>query len=218
MIKAKWGFVLASLLVSFQLFAQKRTLYIGPERVSCTGVAPISCLQYKDSLGQRQWNYWYDSIAAFKHVPGTEYVIEVIGVDVKRVPADASTKKWMLKKIVHMKKVDNNAGYKFLWMMSKGEKISLAGTKAFLQINEAEGRINGKGTCNNFFGKATWQAAEKNKGTVIFGPLGSTMMACADMQKETALFAVLETVNGYEFVGNKLLLKQNDTTVIELIQ
>lgn len=214
----KQAFVLASLLVSFQLVAQKRTLYIGPARVGCTGVTSMSCLQYKDSLGQRQWNYWYDSIAGFKHAIGTEYVIEVIGLDVKGAAADASTKKWVLKKIVHMKKVENTASFKFLWMISNGEKISLGGTKAFLQINEAEGRINGNATCNNFFGKATWQAAEKNSGSVSFGPLGSTMMACADMRKETALLALLETVNAYEFVGNKLLLRQNNTTVIELIQ
>jgi heat shock protein HslJ len=59
---------------------------------------------------------------------------------------------------------------------------------------EAGGRFNGTGGCNRYFGEAIFDA-----GSVEFGPIGSTRMACQDgiLDQELRFFAALEASRFY---------------------
>lgn len=73
-------------------------------------------------------------------------------------------------------------------------------TIAFLNT----GRITGKGACNTFFGP--WELTKANGSEIKIGPVASTMMACPDMETESAFFQALEKITEYRMEGGKLYL------------
>ena len=74
-------------------------LWIGPSTVPCQGVGPMDCLQVATSAdGEPQ--LFYDPIEGFEFIEGTSYVIDVRVTDVEDPPADASSKRYALVKIV----------------------------------------------------------------------------------------------------------------------
>ena len=86
---------------------------------------------------------------------------------------------------------------------------------------ESDGRINGFGGCNRFFGRytASTATAPATSGDLRIGPLASTRKACkADiMEHEAALIAALEAVRGYSRNATYLTLSdQHGTTVVRL--
>lgn len=82
-----------------------------------------------------------------------------------------------------------------------------AATREMHMILKQEGlKINGNAGCNSFFGTFELKA---NNG-ISFGKLGSTMMACKDMQLESQFLEALTKANIYSINGNQLsLLKDN---------
>lgn len=80
-------------------------------------------------------------------------------------------------------------------------------TREMHMILKQEGlKINGNAGCNSFFGTFELKA---NNG-ISFGKLGSTMMACKDMQLESQFLEALTKANIYSINGNQLsLLKDN---------
>ena len=74
----------------------------------------------------------------------------------------------------------------------------------FIQLDNEENRMYGFAGCNNFFG-----TYELEKGLrVKFSQIGSTMMACPDMNTEKELFQILETVDNYTVRNNILELNK----------
>lgn len=72
-----------------------------------------------------------------------------------------------------------------------------------------EGQANGKSFCNSFFADY-----ELEGETLSFGPIGATLMACADMEPENAYFAALAEVVAYEMVGEALHLQNENGEVV----
>lgn len=70
-----------------------------------------------------------------------------------------------------------------------------------------DGKVTGRGGCNNFFGKATVEG----KG-ISFGPLGSTFMACPQpvMDQEHKFLDALGRAKTYRVEGGKLVLGDAD--------
>ena len=68
------------------------------------------------------------------------------------------------------------------------------GTVITAVFNSSDDQLSGSGGCNNYF---TSYTSDDNGGLTIDGPIGSTMMACENMEAESAYFAALETVNGW---------------------
>jgi len=70
-----------------------------------------------------------------------------------------------------------------------------------------EGRITGQGPCNRYFAAQTvpypWFKAEA---------IGSTKMACPNLDKEAAYFAALSSMSLIEVSGDRLLLTNEDST------
>jgi putative lipoprotein len=88
-------------------------------------------------------------------------------------------------------------------LVSMGGKPSLAGVTATLSFS-ADGRVTGKGGCNNYFSRAEFDGPK-----LTLAPAGSTMMACtgAKMEQESAYLKALGTVKAWRREGAKLVLE-----------
>lgn len=87
-------------------------------------------------------------------------------------------------------------------------KLTDSNSEIYIQFNEAEKKVNGRGGCNRFFGNY-----EKDGDKLKFSPLGATRMACPDLQLETEFFKALETVDTYSIKDGVLSLKSKDKVV-----
>ena len=74
-------------------------LYVGPDRVECEGVGPQLCLQIRRSP-DAAWELFYDTIEGFDPTPGTSYEIEVRVIPVADPPADASSVRYELIRVI----------------------------------------------------------------------------------------------------------------------
>jgi heat shock protein HslJ len=98
------------------------------------------------------------------------------------------------------------------WFLSAltldGQTIEIPAGQQTMTIQFEEGdKANGTGGCNSF--GADYQAGKD--GRMSFGPIMSTMMACADgMQQETAYFQALAKVQQFRVEGVKLTLSSQD--------
>jgi heat shock protein HslJ len=92
------------------------------------------------------------------------------------------------------------------WVLTElmGRKIETnkTGKQAFLQFNGETGMFSGNGSCNSIFG--SYELKEGNR--ISFGSIGSTMMACADMEIEKNFLDVLERVDNYSVSDSILSL------------
>lgn len=70
-----------------------------------------------------------------------------------------------------------------------------------------DGKVTGRGACNNFFGSADAKA-----GTIKFGQMGSTQMACDQpvMEQERRFHDALENAATYRIDNGKLILADKD--------
>ncbi|ABI89463.1 hypothetical protein CH72_3943 [Burkholderia ambifaria AMMD] len=82
-----------------------RTVYVAPQAARCTGVAPMDCLQVRSSPAE-PWSLWYAGIEGFAYQPGYQYVLEVDEYRVAQPPADASSIRWVLKRVVERRQVN----------------------------------------------------------------------------------------------------------------
>ncbi len=77
----------------------EKTLFVASERVPCTGVAPMQCLQVREA-SDRPWQYFYSEIEGFTHEPGYAYELRVREEKVADPPADGSSLRWQLLEVV----------------------------------------------------------------------------------------------------------------------
>ena len=121
-------------------------------------------------------------------------IISFIGMDTeKKVYAKLSGVKWVLQTL-------------------NDKELSLTdpNSEIFIQFNEAEHRVNGRGGCNRFFGNY-----EMESSRLKFSPMGATRMACPDLQTETEFFQMLDGVDGYSIKDNKLsFLSKNKVVAV----
>ncbi|MGL5684091.1 MAG: DUF4377 domain-containing protein [Marinifilaceae bacterium] len=102
--------LLASIVICISCAKNSDTVKftIASEQADCMGVAPQKCMLIK--IGDaKDWTYFYSAIEGFTYEPGYEYVLEVKEEKVANAPADASSIKYILKKVVSKtpKKSDN---------------------------------------------------------------------------------------------------------------
>jgi hypothetical protein len=82
------------------------TLYVGPEKVDCVGVAPQECLLVRDSPDE-EYEFFYSQINGFDYEPGYEYELLVQKTPVENPPADASSIAWTLVEVVSQTPVNS---------------------------------------------------------------------------------------------------------------
>src|SRR4051812_43267238 len=78
----------------------EKTLYVGPELKDCVGVAPMKCMQVREEPNG-PWTLFYSKIEDFTYEPGFTYELRVRETKVTNPPADGSSLKWTLVKLVN---------------------------------------------------------------------------------------------------------------------
>ncbi|MEN8513329.1 DUF4377 domain-containing protein [Burkholderia sp. RS02] len=82
-----------------------KTIYVAPQSARCTGVAPMECLQVRSSPSE-PWSLWYAGIEGFAYQPGYLYTLEVDEYRVAQPPADGSSIRWVLKRVVERRQAN----------------------------------------------------------------------------------------------------------------
>jgi putative lipoprotein len=85
----------------------------------------------------------------------------------------------------------------------------LAGSKV-TALFTSDARVSGSAGCNGYFGRA-----EAASGQLSVGPLGSTLMACANdvLSQETRYLAALQAASSYTRSGDELRLGRTGSDV-----
>lgn len=85
--------------------ADTLSMWIGPQKRPCTaGVMPTQCMLVKWRADQREWENFYGAIAGFEPRPGWSYRIVVRRSVVDHPPADGSSLRYELVKVVSRRK------------------------------------------------------------------------------------------------------------------
>ena len=80
---------------------------------------------------------------------------------------------------------------------------------AFVRFEEGKTRVHGFTGCNRFFGRYE----EGDQQSLKLSDLGSTRMACPNMDQENQFMDVLSRVDRYRIAGKMLTLYANGTAV-----
>lgn len=196
--------------------AAQKTLYIGPQSVSCSGAGPQMCLLVKENQSQN-YSLFYDNIQGFCYGPGYSYIITVNEESVNNPPADASSKKWTLVEVVS--KTGNvtassleGVSWSLDSLLNSEEEAVCALPNAEVTALFKDGRISGKAGCNNY-------AAEyvSNGSNLTIGPIISTLMMCVDegiSRQESNYLRDLNDTASYNISGNLLRIMNANATVI----
>ncbi|MGG4607527.1 DUF4377 domain-containing protein [Providencia sp. Me31A] len=107
MKKLLLGSIMLTLLVGCQTVKpadtdNTKTFYVDSSLADCVGVAPMKCMKVKENPND-DWQLFYNSIQGFDYQPGFTYILQVKQFDVPNPPADASSIRYELVKIVEKK-------------------------------------------------------------------------------------------------------------------
>ena len=101
-------------------------------------------------------------------------------------------------------------GTKWVLESMNGREIKLKEPTSEVFMTLQDDKVNGKAGCNNFFGGYTLGEG----GSLNFGAMGATKMACPDMDIEVYFFTMLDSTRNYAIEGNTLRLKDSGDGVI----
>ena len=205
-----------------------RTLYVAHFRVDCVGVAPMKCLQVRDTP-DAEWRMFYDQIQGFDYEEGYDYELRVRTEEVNNPPADASSIRWILEEVVSKTAASSepNAGAGIIageWVLVSfsDDLLSAAASdpSGALELLASEdrgvtiafmedGRVGGSSGCNQYTGSYTIEGGH----SLSFGPLAGTRKLCPPplMELEQLTLQTLEAVRGvYVRDGARLELYGED--------
>lgn len=106
----------------------EETIWVNSYKTDCVGVGPMKCLlvQKESELKEDKWTNFYDQIEGFSYVPGYIYQLKIAveDKDPKTIPADASSKKYKLIKILS-KTADLKLNLTDIWVLTQIQKKTL---------------------------------------------------------------------------------------------
>lgn len=197
--------------VAKQASPTEKKMIISAETRPCqAGVMEKECMQIKNYPNQKKWSNFYENIEGFNYQKGTEYEIVVKEENVENPPADASSLKYTLVKIITQKKIkttnNNNATIedkRWKLIELKGEPIKGNEQTHYLIFHSKEAKIEAKANCNVLhFG---YQLKNGVQLTVSQGI--STEMACPGTLEENFISVLTSadniTTNGANLSINK---------------
>ena len=211
---------------------ETRTLYVAHFRVDCVGVAPMKCLQVRETPNA-EWRMFYDGIEGFDYEEGYDYELRVRTEEVENPPADASSIRWILEEVVSKTAASSeaNAGAGIIageWtLVSFSDDVLSAaatdpsGALELLASEERgitiafmdEGRVGGSSGCNQYTGSYSIQGGH----SLSFGPLAGTRRLCPPplMELEQLTLQTLQAVRGvYVRDGTRLELYGEDEELL----
>ena len=94
-------------------------------------------------------------------------------------------------------------------MSLNGKVVSVPDTdRPYMGFNLQEGMVSGSTGCNRMMGAVT---VDRKLGSLSFGPISGTRMACPDMSLEQAIFQAMEKARGYAFLPDGSLSLLDET-------
>lgn len=202
------------IVVSDEAQPEIATLFVGPELVECTGVAPQNCMLVKRAV-EEEYTFFYSQIDGFTFEPGYEYELLVEITPIADPPADGSSLSYRLVEVVSQTPVEGATTSELegtRWTLvsyqdSTGATVdAIPGVDAAIQF--ADGSVGGTAGCNSFSGSYTTDG-----NTLTIGPMASTMMACLEnniMEQEAAVQANLPAAATYTIEGDTLTIANAD--------
>lgn len=164
-------------------------IVVKENRVDCTGVGPMKCMLVKFP-GKQDWENFYAGIENFQYEEGYRYTLKIRVTERDNVPADASSLRYELVKIIRKEKVAVNQALSFLakhnWKLIQLNGNNLAENPVFISFDAASNRVSGNAGCNGFFG-----AVELDAEQIVFNQLGSTEKACPEAKLEAEFMQLL---------------------------
>ncbi len=197
------------------------TLFVGPERVECTGVTSQMCLQVRLSPDE-PYTLFYDTIQGFTHTPGFEYVLQVQVTQVENPPADASSLSYTLVAIVSQTSVGGTAvdvpqpdatsliGQTWQWesFIDPMGAASIPNGNQYTTTFTPEGTVQVQADCNTALGSYTfaYANAEESSGTIQINLDITTLALCTEGSLSEEFMANLEALRTFTIVDGKLYL------------
>ncbi|GIC78207.1 DUF4377 domain-containing protein [Moritella sp. F3] len=207
------------------------TYWVAPERVACQGIVPMQCLVVNKVVDGKttEWQYFYNDIAGFEYAPGSFYKLSVETTEVANPAADASSLSYKL-----LTEVDKKQSYYVPnTMLTENRRWNLKQLTGLGEVNPlmleqpanitiAGNRLSGFSGCNNFFGQVLhlFEDEQVSNSLLKLGPIGSTLMACADPNGnavEQKLQQTLGEVNAIKVQWPFLNMYQNDELMIQFV-
>lgn len=194
-----------------------QVIYVKESKEPCTGVAPMECLQIK-GINDTDWSNLYTNINGFKYTPGYRYKLRVRITQIKNPPADGSSIKYTLTKVLEKKRISGSSQLSNItgkkWVLVKMEDTDITDGKIWMEFDATQKRIHGKSGCNGMMGSYTTTGSN-----ITFSKTAGTLMACPDedvMRREVAFMKQLgDQTFKYEVAGQLVNLVQNGKTVLQ---
>ena len=202
--------LIASCATQKQTASTPQIYWVNSLQVPCTGVATMKCMQVQKNkiIEKGKWQNFYSTIEGFKFETGYIYKISVIEekIDPAKVPADGSSIKYTLVEVLE-KNPDPKFRIHDIWaleaidsqIVEKPDENDRMQTPS-IEINLTEMKIMGTDGCNNFFGPVKNIEDED----LTFGPLGSTMKMCFNMDIPNKFNTAINKVVKYKIENLKL--------------
>ncbi|WP_298531191.1 DUF4377 domain-containing protein [uncultured Algibacter sp.] len=193
---------------------ETKTLIVNSFKTPCTGVAPMSCLQVKESPEDSQWTNFYNQIEGFDYEPGFLYTIEVSveNIPEDQIVADASSLKYTLINVIN-KVLDKRLSINDIWVLEtiEGKPVTKTFERLpYLEVLLSSNKYLGNDGCNNFNGNL--EVIEEE--LIVFGSHVSAEIACSNQELSFKFVENLRKANKYKtekgiltlFKGSNVLL------------
>jgi heat shock protein HslJ len=209
-------FLFTLLIMSCKTPLNEQIIWINSAKVDCVGVAPMKCMQVKNSENEA-WSNFYQGIKGFTFEPGFRYKLKVTvtELDKSNLPADASSLAYELVEILSKEK-DPYLLLNDIWVLDTLAGIDNLETVQLkslplLEINTKTMNIMGSDGCNRYRAKLTTLEGDN----IGFGPVMGTKKMCIEMAVATQYNFALGKVKKFKREGLKLSLldEQNNLLV-----
>ncbi len=207
--------------------------WVGGTKTECQGaMGKMECLSVHkgEDLKNPNWEIFYAPIDGFEFEEGYLQKIEVeeIHLSKSEVPADGSSIRYRLVKVLEKKKDINakkieeksdkpNQRLHDIWGATRinGKPINRKTHIPTMEINLTQMKILGSDGCNSYNGVITKISDTK----IAFDKIASTRKMCRDMEIPDKFNTAIKKVKGYRLVGlNLILVDETDKEMIAFVK
>ena len=201
------------LALTFTVLACKepKTIFIKSSYQDCTGEAEQKCLVVKEK-GTSDWELFYDTIDGFNYEEGYNYVLDIMVETVDNPPADGSSIKYSLVKIIsktkdeEFKKMNEDIALNGRYNLTEVLNKKTQNETYYIEFDAKLKRVSAFTGCNRMSGSYI-----QKQNSIEFGMLMATKMFCADkMELEHNTATAISQSVSYSIKKDVLTLQDKD--------
>jgi len=205
-------------LTSCNSLKQNESIYwVNSSKKDCSGVGKMTCFQIQksDTLNlNADWNLFYAPIDGFDYIPGFIYKLKIKETQVENPPADASSIKYTLVKVLE-KKEDIRYSIHDIWILESIDGVTIDKNNIEItpqiELNVSKMKVMGSNGCNRISGSIK-KISDKN---LEFSSLMETRKMCAQMEIPMQFSSALNKTKFYK--KENQILKLFDADMKELV-